>query len=118
MWIRIAFLAVLMNALAPSVSHLVAGARADGDQFSASVCVADPATKASFVKKIAGSMAMDMAHCGYCLPHGGSDLLAPTLISGLGLSANHGLRPYLFYRSPKPLLALNAAPPRGPPSLA
>ncbi|SHH06286.1 Protein of unknown function [Massilia sp. CF038] len=107
-----------MNAIAPSVSHLVASARAEGDLFSSSVCVSDPARKPGFVKKIAGSMAFGMEHCGYCLPHGGSDMLVPRMVTGLGLSANHGLRPYLFYRSPKPLLALTAAPPRGPPSLA
>ncbi|WP_307188463.1 DUF2946 domain-containing protein [Massilia sp. CF038] len=118
LWVRIAFFAVLMNAIAPSVSHLVASARAEGDLFSSSVCVSDPARKPGFVKKIAGSMAFGMEHCGYCLPHGGSDMLVPRMVTGLGLSANHGLRPYLFYRSPKPLLALTAAPPRGPPSLA
>jgi hypothetical protein len=119
LWIRIACFAILLNALAPSVSHLVSAARADGDLFLSSICVTDPSGKDNFVKKFAGGgMGASMEHCAYCLPHGGSDLLAPLMFSGLGLTANHGLRPYLFYRSPKPLLALNAAPPRGPPSLA
>lgn len=110
---------MLVNALAPAVSHLVSAARADADLFLSSVCVADPSGKGAFVKKIAdSSTSMGMAHCAYCLPHGGSDMLAPVMFSGLGLTANHGLRPYLFYRSPQPLLALTAAPPRGPPAFA
>jgi len=118
-WIRIACLAILINALAPSVSHFVAAARADGDLFLSSLCVTGPASKDAIVKKIAGNSAgMGMEHCAYCLPHGGSDLLAPVQFSGLGRTANHGVRPYLFYRSPQPLLALTAAPPRGPPSFA
>lgn len=119
LWIRIACFAILLNALAPSVSHLVSAVRADGDLFLSSMCLTEPAGKGNVIKKFAGSgMGAGMEHCAYCLPHGGSDLLVPVMFSGLGLSANHGLRPYLFYRSPTPLLALAAAPPRGPPSFA
>ncbi len=59
-----------------------------------------------------------MADCGYCLPHGGSVALMPSTITGLGLMGGHALRPFLFYRAPQPLLALSAAPPRGPPAFS
>ncbi len=109
-----------MNALAPAVSQILASANANAgaDLFSSSLCLTDPAAKQGLLKQIGGSMAMDMAHCGYCLPHGGSDMIEPVMFSGLGLSVSHGLRPFLFYRSPAPLLALTAAPPRGPPVFA
>jgi hypothetical protein len=110
LFIRIACLAILMNALAPSVSHLLASARSD--LFTSSLCITDPTGKS------AGGKTMAMEECGYCLPHAGSNGLLPVMFSGLGLTANHGLRPFLFYRAPKPLLALTAAPPRGPPSIA
>jgi hypothetical protein len=111
MFIRIACLAILLNALAPSVSHLLASARSD--LFTSSLCITDPTGK-----NTPGGKAMAMEECGYCLPHAGSNGLLPVMFSGLGLTASHGLRPFLFYRAPTPLLALNAAPPRGPPSFA
>lgn len=55
-------------------------------------------------------------HCGYCLPHAGTFALPPAAIGALGLLDGHALRPSLVYRAPQPLLALSAAPARGPPA--
>jgi hypothetical protein len=128
--IWIACFAVLMNALAPSISHAMAAmngvpatweiCRADG------VTLATPATPGqpelvaagALSKKIGEGKLTLMADCGYCLPHGGSVALMPSTITGLGLVKGHALRPFLFYRAPQPLLALSAAPPRGPPDFA
>jgi hypothetical protein len=65
-----------------------------------------------------GHKAGMMADCGYCVPHGGSVALMPPAAAGLGLLGGHALRPFLFYHAPHPLLALSAAPPRGPPACA
>lgn len=140
----IALFAILMNALAPSISHAVAAARgdaagweicrADGSRLSAaSVAAAAPtAALASFVS-VAGDgkdfqlldnsgapvkkAAMNMDDCGYCAPHAGSFGLVTAALSGLGLFDNHAAHPLLFYRSPAPLAIWSAARPRGPPAL-
>ncbi len=109
MKIWIACFAILMNALAPSISHALAASR--GAAAGPDICRAD--TGQGIPSKLA---AMD--HCGYCLPHGGSEGLMAHAITGLGLFSGHELRPFLFYRAPQPLLALSAAPPRGPPARA
>jgi hypothetical protein len=55
-----------------------------------------------------------MEDCAYCLVHGGSYGLLP-FATAPALCGSHSVRPFLFYRAPRPLLALTAAPPRGPP---
>ena len=110
MQVWIAVFAILMNALAPSISHAVA--YASGAPSLSDICRADTAGGK------AGQQAATMDHCGYCLPHAGSYAITPADITGLGLVGGHALRPFLFYRAPAPLLALSAAPPRGPPSLS
>jgi hypothetical protein len=123
--IWIACFAVLMNALAPSISHAMAAAngvpgtweicRADGNALAAPGDH-DLVVVGQMAKKTTQDKAAPMSDCGYCLPHGGSLALMPSTITGLGLIGGHALRPFLFYRAPQPLLALSAAPPRGPPS--
>jgi hypothetical protein len=110
MQVWIAVFAILMNALAPSISHAVA--YANGAPSSYDICRADTSTAGK-----SKPQAATMDHCGYCLPHAGSYAITPTNLTGLGLMGGHALRPFLFYRAPAPLLALSAAPPRGPPSL-
>ena len=121
--IWIACLAILMNVLAPSISHALAAVRADSP--GADICFTDPAMRAapavdaiSFVAaQLDHSEAGMMQDCGYCLPHAGSYSLMPKQITGMAILGGHELRPFLFYRAPQPLLALTAAPPRGPPSV-
>jgi hypothetical protein len=125
--IWIACFAVLMNALAPSISHAMSAM--SGVPATWEICRADGAALATpgqpelvavgaLSKKITEGKLAPMADCGYCLPHGGSVALMPPTITGLGLMGGHALRPFLFYRAPQPLLALSAAPPRGPPAFA
>jgi hypothetical protein len=112
--IWLACFAILMNALAPSISH----AMANPGSGPASWEICRAANAASPVKKSAPLQAAAMQDCGYCLPHAGSYALMPTVAAGLGLFGGHTLRPFLFYRAPQPLLALSAAPPRGPPAIS
>jgi hypothetical protein len=129
--IWIACFAVLMNALAPSISHAMAAmhgvpatweiCRADSAAAGAALTAAgqpELAAVGALSKKISEGNMTPMADCGYCLPHAGSLALMPSTITGLGLVKGHALRPFLFYRAPQPLLALSAAPPRGPPAFA
>jgi hypothetical protein len=125
--IWIACFAVLMNALAPSISHAMAAMH--GVPATWEICRTDGSAVAvpgqgdlvaagALSKKIGEGKLALMADCGYCLPHGGSIALMPSTITGLGLVKGHALRPFLFYRAPQPLLALSAAAPRGPPAFA
>jgi hypothetical protein len=125
--IWIACFAVLMNALAPSISHAMAAASAVPASWE--ICRTDGSARAAAgqpdllaagapAKKTTDNKIAPMEDCGYCLPHGGSTALMPSTLTGLGLMGGHALRPFLFYRAPQPLLALAAAPPRGPPAFA
>jgi hypothetical protein len=120
--IWIACFAVLMNALAPSISHAMAAR--DTAPATWEICRADGTVSmeaglfaAQLSSKIDHQAGM-MQDCGYCLPHGGSAGLMAASITGLGLMGGHALRAFLFYHAPQPLLALWAAPPRGPPAFA
>ena len=126
--IWIACFAILMNALAPSISHALAGARGEPGweicRSAASLRSNKPVSpvllaaiaKASLERGTTRADAA-MADCGYCLPHAGSDLLLPGAFSGVAILGGHALRPFLFYHAPAPLLMLTAAPPRGPPAI-
>ncbi|MCE3602843.1 DUF2946 domain-containing protein [Massilia sp. P8910] len=122
--IWIACFAILMNVLAPSISHALAAVR--GDAASADICLTDPSARATPGVQAVSLLADQHAHtdagmmedCGYCLPHAGSYSLMPNAITGLAILGGHELRPFLFYRAPQPLLALTAAPPRGPPAIS
>jgi hypothetical protein len=107
----IAIFAILMNALAPSISHAMA--YASGEPAAWDICRAD--TKSADAGKL---QAGALAHCGYCLPHAGSFAILPGPVQGAALLGGHALRPFLFYHAPTPLLALHGAPPRGPPALS
>jgi hypothetical protein len=121
--IWIACFAVLLNALAPSISH----AMKTGIPATWEICRGGAGDATSVpgnadlvvvgMKKAPQESAAAMADCSYCLPHGGSVALMPSAASGLGLMGGHALRPFLFYHAPQPLLALSAAPPRGPPAI-
>lgn len=118
-WIWIAIVAVLMNALAPSVSHALA--YAEGNPAAFEICRADKSKPlpASFLlmddeqDRKAMSMGED---CGYCATHGGSLGMPPSLVSGLPFAVQSQLHPFLFYRAPQPLAAWSASRPRGPPA--
>lgn len=119
--IWIACFAILVNALAPAMSHAFAA----NDPLAPQICrpgatfASSPALAAAILAAaVADADAADAQHCADCLPHAGTDFLMPVLYDGLGLLGGHALRPFLFYRAPQPLLALTAAPARGPPSLA
>jgi hypothetical protein len=133
--IWMACFAILLNALAPSISHAMALLNpGPGVPATWEICRAPGSTMQSsgghsllgvgkfgleltpaLAPKPADHQSMSMADCAYCVPHAGSFALPPPSHAFIGLPAGQALRPYLFYHAPKPLLALSAAPPRGPP---
>lgn len=144
-FIWLACFAILLNALAPSISHAVALAK--GQPRSWEICLNDGTrisgtgdlTAATFIALTdrsnpqaaaaakarikadadkAGSTVMNMDDCGYCMPHAGSTGLPPTDIAFALPAAEPALRPTLFYQAPQPLPAWKTANPRGPPALS
>ena len=127
-WIWIAMFAIVLNALAPTISHALAaqsrsweiclndGTRISGrGEMDLSTFLAATDRSKAPPKP---AMQMDMDDCDYCLPHAGTyGLLGATSAPAL-LPAGRALRPVLFYQSPQPLAVWSASIPRGPPAFA
>ena len=116
----LACLAILLNALMPTIAHAVAASQ-DEPALWGVICSASgtkfvpapfdlPADK----KSDTGSM---MAHCPYCLMHAGSAGPLPQAPSMPIAPALKHVMPELFYLAPYPLFAWATAQPRAPPAL-
>ncbi len=115
----IASFAILLAALAPSISHALAAAKG-GNSGWIEVCsvvgaklvkVADSQNPAS----IPAGKAMHTEHCPYCSTHAGSVGLLPTMTLVLPLVNGTYPLPALFYQSSSPLFSWASAQPRAPP---
>jgi hypothetical protein len=121
LWLWIACFAILLNALAPSVSHAIAFGkgvpatweicRADGSRVTVSGLI----TSASDSDKAPGEAKAIGEDCAYCQTHAGSFGLPPATLSSLPLPGMQSV-PFLFYRAPQPLPVWATAQPRGPPA--
>lgn len=123
LWLWIACFAVLLNALAPSVSHAIAFSkgvpatweicRADGTRVTVSGLItsgdSDDSGKPSGAAKSMGG------DCAYCQTHAGSFGLPPATLASLPATGTPFM-PFLFYRAPQPLAVWATAQPRGPPA--
>lgn len=130
----IACLAILMAALAPTVSHALA-AKARGASWS-DICTAgighdtgrdtghNPGHDAGHDKNHSANDSsgnrpgndMDMTDCGYCVPHAGSSGLPQTAVFFIPAITASFVHPALFYQSHAPLFIWSAAQSRAPPS--
>jgi hypothetical protein len=116
-----ACLAILMSALAPSVSHALALARG-ADIAWMEVC---SVAGIKLVKADAGAekpgqpvsheMLAQAGHCPFCSNHAASFALPPAAPLPFLASASAGIRPRLFYQSPRPLAIWTDAQSRAPP---
>lgn len=119
-FLRLAFLAVLLNALAPSVSHALAAMR---PSIPVDVCSEHGGPELAVAAALlnqdqdhhAGGLLDD---CGYCFVHAGSHGLPPPALATLPVLPAPPQGPYLFYHAPQPLPVWSAAAPRGPPPFA
>ncbi|WP_025916890.1 DUF2946 domain-containing protein [Herminiimonas sp. CN] len=118
----IACFAILLNALAPSISHAISAR--DG-QASAwvEVCTAGGSKRVAVAPVTPAdtapsdhSIAHQSEHCPFCMSHAGSFSLPPPSMAPLAASGGHALFPALFYRSPRPLFSWATANPRAPPA--
>lgn len=121
LWLWIACFAILLNALAPSVSHAIAFSkgvpatweicRADGSRVTVSglITATDDSRQAPGAARAMGE------DCAYCQTHAGSFGLPPVRFSLLPVTGRQAA-PFLFYHAPQPLAVWAKAQPRGPPA--
>ena len=119
MHIWIACLAILLNALAPSISHALSAA--SGSSNMTEVCTVTGTKlvsndQASVEKSSTDSVLHHLEHCPFCMTHAGTFALPGPLPLSFAVSGGHGLFPALFYHSPAPLFSWSGANPRAPPA--
>ncbi|WP_251373313.1 DUF2946 domain-containing protein [Janthinobacterium sp. JC611] len=119
----IACFAILLAALAPSISRAVANAKQESGSGWAEIC---SVAGIRFVQVDddgaadgkSGGKAMQMEHCAFCSTHAGSVGLPPASpVLPLLVASGTAIFPALYYRSPAPLFIWSAAQSRAPPSL-
>jgi hypothetical protein len=119
----IACFAILLAALAPSISQAVANAKQESGSGWAEIC---SVAGIRFVQVDedgaadgkSGGKAMQMEHCAFCSTHAGSVGLPPASpVLPLRLSSGTAIFPVLYYQSPSPLFIWSAAQSRAPPTL-
>ncbi|QWE17137.1 DUF2946 domain-containing protein [Polynucleobacter sp. AP-Nino-20-G2] len=113
----IAVLAIVMSALAPSISQAVSVAK-HGQGFAMDVCSIDGS---KMQIQVAGDDFADQTQstpsCPYCVGHSS---ITPAFNTNLSFEApqNFALLPQLFYQSPKPLAVWVMPPSVAPPTQA
>jgi hypothetical protein len=130
--IWIACFAILLNALAPSISHALSSMAGPSNMIE--ICSANGTRWVDGA--IAGKLASELAsmeqlapeqpstdsplhhleHCPFCITHAGTFALPGPSTTLLAIEGGHDLFPALFYHSPSPLFSWSAARPRGPPA--
>jgi len=121
LWAWIACFAILLNALAPSISHAIS-ASAGQTAAWAEICSVDGArfvaVGTDHAQSAEGSQspqAQPSAHCPFCSTHAGTFALPAAAMTLRVPITGARLLPSLFYRSPQPLFSWAAANPRAPP---
>ncbi|NMM37898.1 MAG: DUF2946 domain-containing protein [Glaciimonas sp.] len=124
LFIWIACFAMLLNALAPSISHAVTAWGSAPSSPMMEICTMNGVQSIASMTAISGPLTGDPSgpshtggnqHCPFCLPHGGSIGLLPPDLPVLPIMAGHDVFPHLFYHAPHRLFSWTAANPRGPP---
>ena len=116
----IAILAILLSALAPTVSHALANA--EGSVVTMEICTANGyqvvKVSASGNDKAPTSSKHGMEHCAYCTTGGSSPAIMGSSPAVLAVVAGRDVYPPLFYAAPHALHVWSSASPRAPPFLA
>lgn len=119
----LAIFAILLNALAPSVSHAIGAQR--GDPLLGAVCTSDRSGLALAVLAAAsaddehdGSARAMSSACPFCLTHAGTPAILPSPPALLRAPRLGHAPPRLFLAAPRPLFAWAAVHARGPPILS
>lgn len=124
MWF--ACLAILLNALSPSLSYAFASLHANAHGAPIEICSASGAvyTQADLgpafqaATSTTDSVLHHIEHCPFCMNHAGGAGLPPPSPLPLAVITGHDRYPPLFYQAPRAQFAWLAARPRGPPLAA
>lgn len=116
----IASFAILLGALVPAVSQLMAAAGGDEARWLEVCTVAG--TELVSVAVEHGDRSQDGKHapamgehCPYCFTHAGSFGLPPADLPVFALAGGADVLPPLYYAAPRPLFAWAGSQPRAPP---
>jgi len=116
----IAILAVLMSALAPTISQAIA-LNESGKGFVMQICSASGAKITQVIgdnsSVPADQSATTDSHCPYCVVQG-AYVLPSVATFNFAVPQTVSLYPSLFYQSPKPLFVWGSSPARAPPALS
>jgi len=122
MTVWIAAFAVLLAALAPSISHAIAAAKGTPGAWT-EICTGTGLKRVQLDGKDAsphapgkGDKSFHFDDCPFCLGHAVSLGLPPAVPPTLQSAAGPHFLPPLFYLAPRPLFAWIAAQPRAPPA--
>lgn len=121
----IACFAILLAALAPSISQAVASAKQESGSGWAEICSVAGIRFVQLVQagdgdadEKSGGKVMQMEHCAFCSTHAGSVGLPPTSpVLPLLVASGTAIFPSLYYQSPAPLFIWSTAQSRAPPAL-
>jgi hypothetical protein len=120
----IASFAILLAALAPSISHAVAAAQGVPNGWM-EICTIEGAKlvqiddgQPSRSTPGKGDKATHFEHCPFCLSHAVSPALLPTADFTIPVVEGSAFLPLLFYQASHPLFAWTAAQPRAPPAFS
>jgi hypothetical protein len=118
----IACFAILLAALAPSISQAVANAKQESGSGWAEICsvagIRFVQVDAGAVDEKSAGKAMQMEHCAFCSTHAGSVGLPPASpVLPLLVASGTAIFPALYYQSPAPLFIWSTAQSRAPPAL-
>ncbi|MEO7031466.1 MAG: DUF2946 domain-containing protein [Herbaspirillum sp.] len=120
--IWIACFAILLNALAPTISHALNSAQGRSATW-VEICSIDGIRFTSLSANSTQNQgdaplaphAQPSQHCPFCATHAGSAALPSTNLMPLLADLGSTPRPSLFYQAPTPLFSWSAANPRAPP---
>jgi hypothetical protein len=119
----LACMAILLNALSPSLSYAFASLHANANSTAVEMCSASgtvytQAYLAPAAKSTTDSVLQHIKHCAFCISHAGSVGLPPSSSSPLAVIPGREHHPPLFFQAPRAPFAWLGASPRGPPELA
>lgn len=121
MQIWIACFAILLNALAPSISHAISVRNGQPPAWI-EICTVDGTKRitaalrdSSETAPVDNSIDHQFKHCPFCLSHAATFALPPPVTTSFDVMGGHDPFPSLFYRSPQPLFSWVVANPRAPP---
>lgn len=110
--------AIMLGALAPTVTHWLTHLQASNTLPGATIC-SSSAHKSSSHKGTHKGTRPDASahgsHCGFCLPHDGNQGLLPTVALTPPPGEQRVSEPTLFLHAPRTLHAWASAQPRAPP---